>query len=78
MKKIKSIEKGWGDSSTFFSTSSKLIGSPYFVHEIAEERKGITGDNWLLVYRGYEGPGHKMKFEIEAGSGVTLTFENES
>lgn len=84
-RKIKTIEKGWGEGSTYFSTDKNCVGHPTFVHEIKQEEKVIKG-NYLydgkidlvsiVVYRGYEEPGHKLVFEIEAGSSITLTFKD--
>jgi hypothetical protein len=44
------------------------------VHEIIEAKKDI-GPGFLTVYRGFENPGMKLIFEIEAGSGITLFYK---
>ena len=75
MSKIKSIEKGWGEGSTFFSTYIK-VGESYKVSEIKEEWKIITIDGHnssILVYRGYRDG--NLYFEIEANSQLTIIYE---
>lgn len=79
MKMIKSISKGYGEDSEFFSTDEKHTGHPWFVHEIKEETKtigeGYHNDLTLTVYRGYEYPDKEPVFEIEANSALTITFK---
>ena len=81
-QKIKSIEKGWGEASTFFSADPKLPhDSQSRVDRIEQEQKQyLVGESDsgcvdIIVYRGYRTTG--MVFEIEAGSGITLMFEEE-
>ena len=74
MKEIFSIEKGCGQGSTFYTTSSDYIGNSMYVHCIKEEWKNV-GPGSILVYRGYEDPGMKLIFEIEAGSQLTLIYK---
>ena len=74
-QKIKSIEKGWGENSTFFSVDEK-VSEILKVDKIREEFKDI-GEGYynnlsLMVYRGYKKG--KMVFEIAANTDITLTF----
>ena len=77
-QKIKSVEKGWGEGSTFFSTSEKLQeSSSCKVDEIKEEVRHIgIGEYCSLshtVYRGYKNG--RMVFEMGASIDVTVTYE---
>lgn len=78
-REIKSIEKGWGEGSTYYSTDEKLIGYPTFVHEIKEETKTIGAGYYnnltLTVYRGYIHPDKEPVFEMEANCGLTLVYK---
>lgn len=73
-QKIKSIEKGWGEDSTYYSTEERLKGRSQHVDKVTEETKQI-GPGRITVYRGYRSA--NMIFEIEAGGGITLTFWEE-
>jgi hypothetical protein len=82
-QKIKSIEKGWGEGSSIYSTDP--TNKHYLIFHVdvikKEQREHLIGnaDNEcvdIIVYRGYTAD--KMIFEIESGSGVTLTFWEES
>ncbi len=74
--KIKSIEKGWGEDSTFFTTNPKA-SKPHKVDRIVcVERtvgKGYYNDLTLDSYIGYIGD--KIIFEIEANSQLTIIHE---
>lgn len=73
--KIKTIEKGWGESSIYFQANDQL-SMPNRVNEIKEESKhigvGEYGDLIITVYRGYID--EKMVFEIAANNDITLSF----
>ena len=78
-QKITSIEKGWGEDSTYYSTNTKLphdsdrrvdnIQQEQRSHFIGESDSGCVD---IIVYRGYRTTG--CVFEMESGSGITLTF----
>lgn len=74
-KKIFSIEKGWGEGSSYYTIKENL---PYNfrVDEIKEETriigKGYYNNLELLVYCGYRN-GEKI-FEIEANGCLTITY----
>ena len=74
--KIKSIEKGWGEGSIYFTTDKENKGLYTCVDEIIEETKtigqGYYNDLTRLVYRGYKDK--KLIFEIESSSGITLRY----
>ena len=77
--KIKCVYVGWGDMSIGFTTdpnSADITGDDP-VDEIREEMKTIgCGEYGTLkrtVYRGYVNG--RMTCEVEAGTGVTLIFE---
>lgn len=72
--KIVSIEKGWGEGSTYFKVA-KEITHPHLVHEIKSELKSIGENTAILVYRGYID--NSLVFEIEANSQLTIIFEKE-
>lgn len=78
MKTIKSIEKGWGEGSTYYSTDEKLIGHPTFVNEILREvvtvGRGFYNDVTMDVYRGYIHPNKEPVFEIESNSSLTIVY----
>lgn len=83
MKKIKSIEKGTGENSTFLCVQDAyrhaLFGNR--IHEIEEEKKPIKWDRdgilrEVLVYRGYSEDG-KLLFEVESDSSLTIIYSNE-
>ena len=71
-QKIKSIEKGWGEGSIFYSTNPKVV-EQYQVDEITEGSKQISNDNMINIYRGYKDG--KLIFEIAAGINVTVIYE---
>lgn len=71
--KIKSIEKGWGEGSTYFTTDKKAA-TFHIVDEIKEEIINI-GVSAITVYRGYRNG--NLYFHIEAGGGITLIFEED-
>ena len=69
--KIESVEKGWGEGSTFFSTCEK-VSKTYKVDEIKEEIKQVSHYYMFNVYRGYiEG---KLIFEMGASIDVTIRY----
>jgi hypothetical protein len=70
-QKIKAVEKGWGENSTFFSTG-KGISETLRVDEIKEESKQISSDCIINVYRGYKDG--KLVFEMGASIDVTVSF----
>ena len=74
--KIKSIEKGWGESSTYFTTEPKCQNESMKVDEIKEEVKLVGKGEYCelsnVVYRGYKDK--KLKFEIFANSDITVVF----
>lgn len=69
-KKIKSVEKGWGEGSMFFSTLSTAI--PYKVDEIKEETKEISSDKKISVLRGYKKG--NLYFEMGITSDVVILY----
>ena len=69
-KKIKSVEKGWGEGSTFFSTSS--VATPYKLDEIKEETKEISSDKKISVLRGYKKG--NLYFEMGITSDVVILY----
>jgi hypothetical protein len=69
--KIKSVEKGFGEDSIFFSTSN-LVSETYRVDEIKQEGKQVSNDSMISVYRGYKNG--KIFFEMGASIDITLTF----
>ena len=68
---IKSIEKGYGESSIFFSTD-KMCGTEYRVDEIKQEGKQISNDMIISVYRGYKN--NKLFFEMGITNDITVKF----
>ena len=68
---IKSVEKGWGEGSTFFSVDSK-VAEFCRVDEIKEEGKQVSSDLMINVFRGYKGG--KLIFEMGASIDVTVAF----
>jgi len=70
-QKIKSVEKGWGEGSTFFSVDSK-VAIYHRVDEIKEESKQVSPDHIFNVYRGYKDG--KLVFEMGASIDVTVSF----
>jgi hypothetical protein len=72
--KIKSVEKGFGDNSVFFSTNPAVI-LQYKVDVIKEESKQISSDTMINIYRGYIGD--KIAFEMGASIDVTVTYWTE-
>lgn len=80
MKKIKSIEKGSGEGSSYFAINDQYQYATFGdkIHEIKEEIKvigsGISCDLTLTVYRGYDVAG-QLLFEIESKSSLTIIYE---
>lgn len=80
MKKIKSIEKGTGEGSSYFAVNDKYQYAAFGdkIHKIEEEvkmlGKGLHNDLTLIVYRGYDVAG-QLLFEIEANSSLTINYE---
>jgi len=75
-KKIKSIEKGYGNQIVIYTTEIILDLSTIVVHvvdEIVEESKPLTSKDWMRVYRCYKNG--KLYNEIEANSGLTIIYE---
>lgn len=76
---IKSIEKGYGQDSTFFSTDNNVYKYSK-VDEIKEETKvigaGYYNDLTITVYGIYKN-GERIA-EIEANSAITLRFETKN
>lgn len=70
-QKIKSVEKGWGEGSTFFSVDH-AVSLNYRVDEIKEEPKQVSPDHIFNVYRGYKDS--KLIFEMGATVDVTVTY----
>jgi hypothetical protein len=72
-KKIKYVEKGWGEASTFFTTNEKAAETVR-VDEIKESFKQTsTSGDGFNVYRGYKGG--ELVFEMGASVDVTVVFE---
>lgn len=69
-QKIKSIEKGWGEGSTFFSTDIQ-VSKRYFVEEIKEDIKNV-GPGLITVYRGYIE--ERLVFEMGASVDITVVY----
>ena len=75
--KIKAIEKGWDEGSTYFTTEKGKSLPQCTVDEIKEEYKEIHIDSHLpiksiLVYRGYVNG--KLVFEIAANEDLTIIY----
>lgn len=68
-QKIKSIEKGWGEDSIYFTTNEKATNH---VDEIVQDGKQISSDTLITVYKGFKNG--KIVFEMAANSDITLTF----
>ena len=71
MAKIKSIEKGYGIHSIFYTTDVNDKLTSCIVTKITERFKNIGTTN-ILVYTGYIDD--DIIFEMEAGHDITLTF----
>lgn len=75
-KKIRCIEKGWGDGSTFFTTEVQRKTSEFYVDEIRciekSIGKGYYNDVTIEVFCGYVD--NKLIFEIEANSSLTVVY----
>ena len=69
--KIKSVEKGYGENSIFFSISPNC-SEQYRVDEIKEEQKQVSPDDIFNVYRGYKNG--KLVFEMGATIDVTVIY----
>ena len=80
MKRIKSIEKGIGECSTYFAVNDKYQHAPFGdrIHKIEEEErvvgKGMYCDLTIKVYNGYDVAGHLL-FTIEAMSALTISYD---
>jgi hypothetical protein len=80
MKKIKSIEKGAGEGSSYYAVNDQYPHAQFKdkIHEIKEEEKfigkGMHNDLTIIVYRGYTVSGHLL-FEIEANSSLTVAYD---
>jgi hypothetical protein len=80
MSKIKSIEKGLGEESTYFAVNDPyeyaVLGNK--ISEIKEEIKvlgsGFYCDITLTVYRGYDAKGNLL-FEVESNSSLTIIYD---
>jgi len=70
--KIKHVEKGWGESSTFFTTDDNF-SEAVRLDEIKEESKQVSNDIIINVYRGYRDG--KLVFEMGASIDVTVVFQ---
>lgn len=68
-QKIKSIEKGWGENSIFFTTNENETN---YVDEIVQDGKQISSDTLITVYKGFKNG--KIVFEMAANSDITLSF----
>ena len=68
---IKSVEKGWGEASIFFSTN-KQCAEQYVVDEIKEESKQVSSDKIINIYRGYKDG--NIKFEMGLDIDITVTY----
>lgn len=71
-QKIKSIEKGWGEGSVFFSTDQKTQEA-YRVDEIIEICKQISKKHRITIYEGYKNS--KLVFKIGACSDITIIYK---
>ena len=79
--KIKSIEKGSGEGSSFFKINDEY---PYAIcgdkiAEIKEDTKTISWNcgqdcDYIKVYKGYDANGNIL-FEVEANSSLTICYE---
>ena len=82
MKKIKSIEKGTGESSTYFAVNDQYLHALFgnSISEIKEERKtigkGMYDHLTITVYRGYDVEG-QLLFELEANSSLTIRYDTD-
>lgn len=74
VQKIKSVEKGWGEASTFFSINPNCSENTR-VDEIKEEGKQVSSDLMINVFRGYKDG--KLIFEMGASIDVTVSFQHE-
>lgn len=72
METIKSVEKGWGEDSIFYSTNQK-VAIQYRVDEIKEEDKQISDNLRVKVYRGYING--SVVFEMGVNMDITVVFE---
>lgn len=70
-KKIKSVEKGWGEDSIFFSTTEFVLPE-YKADEIKEETKEISSDKKISVLRGYKKG--NLYFEMGITSDVVILY----
>ena len=71
-KQIKSVEKGWGETSIFFTTNAKCINANFKVDNIQEESKQTAPDYIFNVYRGYKDG--KLVFEMGVTIDVTVYY----
>lgn len=79
--KIKTIEKGSGEGSSYFKINDQyqyaICGDK--IAEIKEETKIISWNcgqpcDYIQVYRGYDSKSNLL-FEIEANSSLTICYE---
>ena len=70
-RKIKSVQKGWGDGDIFYSTYPAVV-EQYLVEEIKEEIKQVSESKCFNVYRGYTDG--KIVFEMGASIDITVVF----
>lgn len=71
-QEIKSVEKGVGETSIFFTTY-KNAHENNRVDEIKEEKKQVETDRVIGVYRGYKNK--KLVFEMGISLDVTVAYE---
>ena len=72
---IESIEKGWGDDSTFYTTRKNTgVVLPSLVVDEIREKEVKINDNFLMTtYCGYRDD--KIVFSIPACSDVVLRYK---
>lgn len=72
---IESIQVGWGEESTYFSTELNVLPR-YAVTRIVEDWEVIIKESKTQkVYKGYRND--DLVFKIEAGSGITVTYKKK-
>jgi len=72
---ITSIQVGKDRNMNYYITNPEYKNSPTQVDTINEEKKQISTNSQITVYRGYRG--NDCVFEIEAGIGIILTFKQD-
>ena len=84
MKTIKSIEKGSGESPTYFAVNDThkfaVLGDR--INEIKESIKEISWNcgqlcDYIRTYTGYDDSGNVL-FEIEANSSLTIIYKDSN